>query len=271
MELESSSPYPQVSAICSYPEPNPSSPHKPFQLPEDPSYYYHPVYVLVSLLASFPQAFPPTPCTHLYPPPYAPHTLPVSFVSILPPAQYWVRCTDHSAPRYAKVIQARKYIACINGILQSKGIRKERKLNICNEFIKGSLLYVFETWRLTENNKRRVEATAMEGLRRSSRISRRERIRNVIIRQQIGLEGTIIKETEQNQLIWHGHVQRTAEGRLPKITLEWMSKQKRARERPKINWMEGIRKAMNERNLNEGQWKDRKQWSLVVGQRRKTF
>jgi len=28
--------------------------------------------------------------------------------------------------------------------------------------------------------------------------------------------------------------------------------------------MEGIRKAMNERNLNEGQWEDRKQWSLGV-------
>jgi hypothetical protein len=37
------------------------------------------------------------------------------------------------------------------------------------------------------------------------------------------------------------------------------------------NWMEGIRKAMNERSLNGGQWKDRKQWSLGVGQRRKTF
>jgi len=29
--------------------------------------------------------------------------------------------------------------------------------------------------------------------------------------------------------------------------------------------------AMNERNLNEGQWWDRKQWGLGVGQRRKTF
>ena len=35
--------------------------------------------------------------------------------------------------------------------------------------------------------------------------------------------------------------------------------------------MESIRKAMNERNLNEGQWEDRKQWILGVGQRRKTF
>ena len=35
--------------------------------------------------------------------------------------------------------------------------------------------------------------------------------------------------------------------------------------------MEGIKKAMNDRNLNEGQWEDRKQCSLGVGQSRKTF
>jgi len=60
-------------------------------------------------------------------------------------------------------------------------------------------------------------------------------------------------------------------GRLPEIALKWMPKQKRARGRPKKNRMEGIREAMNERNLSEGQWEDRKQWSLGVGQRRKTF
>jgi hypothetical protein len=47
-----------------------------------------------------------------------------------------------------------------------------------------------------------------------------------------------------------------AERRLPKIALKWM---------------EGIRKAMNERDLNENQGEGRKQWSLGVGQRRKMF
>jgi hypothetical protein len=60
MEPGSSSPYPQVPAICPYPEPTPTSPHDPLQLPEDPSYYYPPIYVLVSLIAFFPQASPPT-------------------------------------------------------------------------------------------------------------------------------------------------------------------------------------------------------------------
>ena len=85
----------------------------------------------------------------------------------------------------------------------------------------------------------------MDVLRRSSRISRKKIIRNATTRQQIGLEETIIKEIEQNQLTCYGHVQRMAEGRLPKIALKWMSKQKRGRGRPKKNWMEGIRKAMN--------------------------
>jgi len=51
--------------------------------------------------------------------------------------------------------------------------------------IKSSLLYGAETWRLIENNIRRVEATEMDALRRSSRISRKDRIRSITIRQQI--------------------------------------------------------------------------------------
>jgi hypothetical protein len=77
--------------------------------------------------------------------------------------------------------------------------------------------------------------TEIDALRRSSRISRKERIRNVTIRQQIGLEETIIKETEQNERTCYGHVQRMAEGRLPKTALQWMPKQKRVRGRPKKN------------------------------------
>ena len=107
--------------------------------------------------------------------------------------------------------------------------------------------------------------------KRCSRVSRKDRIRNVTTRQQIELEETIIKEIGQSQLTWHGHVQRMAEERLFKIALKWKPKQKRARGGPKKNWMEGIKKAMDERNLNEGQWEDKKQWSLGVGQRRKTF
>jgi len=77
---------------------------------------------------------------------------------------FYTSGTDDKEIR-SRVIQARKCRACLNGILRSKDIRKERKLNIYNALIKSSLLYGSETWRLTENNKRRVEATEMDTLR----------------------------------------------------------------------------------------------------------
>ena len=46
-------------------------------------------------VVSFPQVSPPKPCAHLSLPPYVPHAPPISFFSILSPAQYWVRSTEN--------------------------------------------------------------------------------------------------------------------------------------------------------------------------------
>ena len=51
-----------------------------------------------SLSLRFP---PPRPYTPPSPHPYAPHAQPISFFSILSLARYWVRSTNHLAPRYA--------------------------------------------------------------------------------------------------------------------------------------------------------------------------
>ena len=49
------------------------------------------------LPSGFPTKTLYTPSPH----PCAPHAQPISFFSILSPAQYWVRSTNHLAPRYA--------------------------------------------------------------------------------------------------------------------------------------------------------------------------
>jgi hypothetical protein len=69
--------------------------------------------------------------------------------------------TDEKEIR-SRVILAKECIACLNGILWSEDIRKERKLNIYNALIKSSIFYGSETWKLTENNKGGVQATEMQ-------------------------------------------------------------------------------------------------------------
>jgi hypothetical protein len=79
----------------------------------------------------------------------------------------------------------------------------------------------------------------MDALRKSSRISRKDKIRNVTIRQQIGLEETIIKEIEQNQLTCYDHVQRMAERRLPKMALNGcQNKGEHGEDRRRTGWKE---------------------------------
>jgi len=56
---------------------------------------------MVSPVVSFPPVSPPRPYALPSPHPYAPYAQPISFFSVLSPAQYLVRSTDHLAPLYA--------------------------------------------------------------------------------------------------------------------------------------------------------------------------
>ena len=58
----------QVPATCLYSEPDqarPYPPPNPIPLPEDPSYYYPPIYNWVFQVVSFPQVSPPKPCMQI--------------------------------------------------------------------------------------------------------------------------------------------------------------------------------------------------------------
>jgi len=65
MEPEGSLPHSQVPATCPYPEPDRSIPYPQIPLPEDPSYYYPPIYAWVSQVVSFLQVSLPKPCIRL--------------------------------------------------------------------------------------------------------------------------------------------------------------------------------------------------------------
>jgi hypothetical protein len=87
MEPESSLPHSQAPATCPYPEPAQSSPNTPIPSPEWSVLILSPIYAWVSPVVSFPQVSPPKPWTHLSSPPYVLHAPPISFFSILSPAQ----------------------------------------------------------------------------------------------------------------------------------------------------------------------------------------
>ena len=62
----------------------------------------------------------------------------------------------------------------------------------------------------------KLNSTEMDFWRRSARISRKDKIRNNIIKQKMNVTRSLLEDIKTKQLKWYGHVQRMEEGRLPK-------------------------------------------------------
>ena len=145
---------------------------------------------------------------------------------------------------------------------------------IYNSMVKSVLIYGSEIWILYEDNRRRINATELDALRRSARISKLDRKTNEYIRGKMDAQDMILDDiTRKKKLIWYGHVERMDPTRLPKIMIYWKpeGRKKKKRGRPRRTWKDGIYTAMNGRDLRMGEWNNQRQWNMKVGRRRQTF
>jgi hypothetical protein len=91
----------------------------------------------------------------------------------------------------------------------------------------------------------------MDFWRRSARKSRKEKVRNVTIRESMEVEKNILEVIEEKRLRWFGHVKRMPGNRLPRKILEWEPEGRRRRGRPKERWIDGVRRSMTNHGLIE--------------------
>jgi hypothetical protein len=61
----------------------------------------------------------------------------------------------------------------------------------------------------------------MDFWRRSARKSRKEKVRNVTIREVMEVRKNILEVTEEKRLRWFRHIKRMSGNRLPLKVLEW--------------------------------------------------
>ncbi|KAJ4431100.1 hypothetical protein ANN_19695 [Periplaneta americana] len=79
-----------------------------------------------------------------------------------------------------------------------------------------------EIWPVKETNKAKLLATEMDFWDRAIKTSRREKIKNEVIRQKCQSNSQFLDDILTNQLRWYEHVQRMNGERLPKNVFEWI-------------------------------------------------
>ena len=103
----------------------------------------------------------------------------------------------------------------------------------------------------------------MDFWQRSARISRKDKIRNNIIKKMY-VTRSLLDDIKTKQLQWYGHVQRMEEGRLPEEIIKWRPPGRRKRGRPKLTWADGIRGLMGQKGLMGEDWNDRSNWRKKI-------
>jgi len=130
--------------------------------------------------------------------------------------------------------------------------------------IKSTITYAAETWCLKAKTVAKLNSTKLDFWRRSARSSRKDKIRNNIIKQKMNVTTCLLDDIKTKQLQWYGNVQRMEEWRLPKEVIKWRPPGRGKRGRPKLTWAEGIGGLMRENGIIEEDWNDRRNWRKKI-------
>jgi len=91
------------------------------------------------------------------------------------------------ATNYERINRGRAAITKLNSILWDRDVTLKTKTHIYHAIIKSTIKYAAETWCLKAKTVAKLNFTERGFWRRSTRISRKDKVRNTIIKQTINV------------------------------------------------------------------------------------
>jgi len=115
------------------------------------------------------------------------------------------------------------------------------------------LLYGSECWCLRKEDERKVLTVEMTWLRKILLVTKRDKIKNIDIRETLQQKETIVDKIRKTRLIWFGHVSRMDERRLPSRAMYCYIKERRKRGWPPKKWIDNIKEDVKLTELSIGE------------------
>ena len=130
--------------------------------------------------------------------------------------------------------------------------------------IRPAMLYGAECWPTKRRHVQQLSVAEMQMLRWFCEHTRRDRVRNEVIRDRVGV-APIEEKLTQHRLRWFGHVQRRPpEAPVRSGVLKHVDNGKKGRGRPKLTWDESVKRDLKDWNISTEVALDRSAWRLAI-------
>ena len=141
------------------------------------------------------------------------------------------------------------------GVLCDKKVPLKLKGKFYRVAVRPTMLYGTECWLVKNSHIQKLKITEMRMLRWMCGLTRRNKVRNEIIREKVRV-ALVEDKMQEESLRWFGHVMRRVR-RCKRLALDGF---RRSRGRLKKYWREVIRHDMEQLQLSEDMTLDRKVW-----------
>ena len=151
----------------------------------------------------------------------------------------------------------------VTGVICDKKVPVKLNHKIYKTLIRHTMTYGVECWTMIKKGEMLMNKTEMRMLRWIQCVSLREHKRNEEIRAAATVQ-PIATQLMQKRLRWYGHVRRRDESHTTRTVLEMEVECVRPRGRPKLRYMDTIRRDIKKNGLTDVNILNRKDWRLAV-------
>ena len=114
----------------------------------------------------------------------------------------------------ARIAQATAALAKLKTIWNDRNIALSSKIRLMHSLVMSIFMYACESWTLTADTERRIQAMEMRCLRKLLGITYRDHISNEEVRNRIrhaiGPQEDLLTTVKRRKLKWYGHITRSS-------------------------------------------------------------
>jgi hypothetical protein len=137
-------------------------------------------------------------------------------------------------------------------LLKHPHISKKAKQQMFNSIFLPTLCYQSQTWTLTKAHEQKLTTCEMRCLRKITNNTRRDRIRNTTIRNQVGTR-SCIEYIEEQRMKWFGHLTRMNPDQAPHRAFYAENSSFKARGAPRKRWEKCVKETCEKRGVTISQ------------------